>query len=44
MAQKVFEIRVATNGTEINELLHTGTDGHPRVWQTLKSMQTSEDC
>ena len=36
MAQKVFEIRVATNGTETNELLHTGTDGHPRVWQNVE--------
>ena len=26
MAQRVFEIRVASNGTETNELLQTGTN------------------
>ena len=31
MVQKVFGIREAKNGTEIDELLQTGTDGHQRV-------------
>ena len=34
MVQKVFGIREAKNGTETDELLQTGTDGHQRVWRT----------
>ena len=30
--RKEFWIREAKNGTETDELLQTGTDGHQRVW------------
>ena len=36
MVPKVFGIREAKNGTETNELLQTGTDGHSRVWQNVE--------
>ena len=36
MVQKVFGTCEAKNGTETNELLQTGTDGHPRVWQNVE--------
>ena len=35
MVQKMFEICDAKNGTETDELLQSGTDGHPRVWQNV---------
>ena len=36
MVQKVFEIREAKNGTETDELLQTGTDGHQRNLQSVE--------
>ena len=36
MVQKVFGIREAKGGTETDELLQTGTDGHQRVWQNVE--------
>ena len=36
MVQRVFGIREAKNGTEADELLQTGTDGHQRVWQHVE--------
>ena len=36
MVQKVFGTREAKNGTESDELLQTGTDGHQRVWQSAE--------
>ena len=36
MVQKVFGIHEAKTGTETDELLQTGTDGHQRVWQTVE--------
>ena len=33
MVQKVFGVCEAKNGTDTNELLQTGTDGHKRIWQ-----------
>ena len=37
MVQKVFGIREAKNGTETDELLQAGADGHRRVWQNVKA-------
>ena len=37
MVQKVFGMCEAKNGTETHELLKTGTDGHPRIWQNAEN-------
>ena len=39
MAQKVFRICEAKNGTETDELLQAGTDGYPRYGKMLKRIQ-----
>ena len=36
MVQKVFGICEAKNATEIDELLQTGTHGHPSAWQNVE--------
>ena len=36
MVQEMFWLREAKNGAETDELLQTGTDGHPRVWQNVQ--------
>ena len=36
MAQNVFGMREAKNGTKADELLQIGTDEHPRVWQHVE--------
>ena len=36
MVQKVFGVREAKNGTETDELLQTGTDGHQRIWHNVE--------
>ena len=36
MVQKVFGICEAKNGTETDDLLQTGTDGHQRIWQDVE--------
>ena len=36
MAHKVFGICEAKSGTETDELLQTGTDGHPRAWWNVE--------
>ena len=36
MVWKVFGLREAKHGTETEELLQTGTDGHPRAWQNVE--------
>ena len=41
MVQKVFGIREAKNGTETDELLQTGTDGHQRMWQHVEENSNS---
>ena len=43
VVQKVFGICEAKNGTETMKLLQTGTDGHQRIWQMLKRIQTLEE-
>ena len=41
MVHKVFGICEAKNGTETNELLLTGTDGHQRIWQNAENNSNS---
>ena len=41
MAQKVFGICEAKNGTETGELLQTGKDGHQIVWQHVEENSNS---
>ena len=36
MVQKVFGTCEAKNGTETDELLQAGADGHQRVWQNVE--------
>ena len=37
LVQKVFGTCEAKNGTEIDELLQTGTDGHQRIWKNAEN-------
>ena len=39
--QKVFGIREAKNGSETDELLQNGTDGHQRIWQHVEENSNS---
>ena len=41
MVQKVFGKCEAKNGTETDELLYTGTDGHQRVWKNAEENSNS---
>ena len=41
MVQKVFGICEAKTGTETNELLQSGTDGHQRIWQNAEKNSNS---
>ena len=43
MVQKVFGICEAKNGTETDELLHTGTNGHRRIGKMMKRIQILEE-
>ena len=41
MVLKVCGICEAKNGTETNELLQTGADGYPRIWQNAEKNSDS---
>ena len=43
MVQKVFGIYEAKNGTDTDELLQTGKDGHQRIWQDVEEIQILEE-